>query len=159
MGLAGFEPLDLSDAIVRNNALVAVEKLSMRQLHQSPIRGRDGRPSEGKRRDVNEKLLDAAPARLIEMIRYKAERAGGAMVEVDPKMTTQECSACGAIVWKRRRSDHVCGCGAELHRDVNAARNILERGLAARAAATGRGTSASSSKAARWSRNAKPRSD
>ena len=88
------------------------------------------------KRGLNRSLADAAPGRLISMLRYKAARAGGVLIEVDPKRTSQECNSCGVVVKKalsERR--HVCTCGADLHRDHNAAINILERGLAAHGAA------------------------
>jgi transposase len=48
---------------------------------------------------------------------------------VDPHNTTQDCSGCGSRVAKRisdRR--HECpGCGLSIDRDLNAARNILNR--------------------------------
>ncbi|MFH1634574.1 MAG: transposase, partial [Chloroflexota bacterium] len=56
----------------------------------------------------------------------KAEEAGRKIVKVDPKYTSQVCSACGAIVEKPLSERwHSCECGCELQRDVNAAKNIL----------------------------------
>ena len=58
----------------------------------------------------------------------KAEEAMRKVVKVDPKFTSQVCSGCGAIV-KKELSErwHSCECGCELHRDVNAAINILTK--------------------------------
>ncbi len=58
----------------------------------------------------------------------KAEEAGRKVVKVDPKFTSQVCSDCGTIV-KKELSErwHSCECGCELHRDVNAAINILTK--------------------------------
>ena len=60
---------------------------------------------------------------------HKAEEAGGQVVKVPPKETSQACSGCGRIVkkdlWERW---HSCPyCGTELDRDHNAALNILQR--------------------------------
>jgi putative transposase len=58
----------------------------------------------------------------------KAEEAGRKVVKVDPKFTSQVCSGCGAIVQKELKERwHSCKCGCELHRDVNAAINILTK--------------------------------
>ena len=62
-------------------------------------------------------------------LKHKAESAGVEVVEVDPKGTSQQCSGCGVMVpkelWVRT---HCCGqCGLVLHRDENAAKNILAR--------------------------------
>ena len=53
------------------------------------------------------------------------------MILVDPSGTSQECSRCGRVVEKVLSvRTHSCPhCGLELHRDVNAAKNILARGL------------------------------
>jgi putative transposase len=46
-------------------------------------------------------------------------------------MTSQKCSDCGAIVKKSLSTrTHKCACGCQLQRDVNAAINILNRGIA-----------------------------
>jgi putative transposase len=91
-----------------------------------------------QKRGLNRAILDAGWGELARMIRYKAERAGGEIVLVEARGTSVECSGCGAAVPKvlsERR--HRCGCGLDLHRDVNAARVILARGLAAKAASEG----------------------
>jgi putative transposase len=50
---------------------------------------------------------------------------------VSPRGTSQTCSGCGAYVGKDLSVRvHRCpGCGLTIDRDVNAARNILKRGL------------------------------
>ena len=66
----------------------------------------------------------------ITLLNEKAESAGVGMVEVDPEGTSQECSACGATVKKDLSVRvHRCDCGYVADRDVNAAINILHRGI------------------------------
>ncbi|GCC10519.1 putative transposase DNA-binding domain protein [archaeon] len=62
---------------------------------------------------------------------YKAEWAGKVVTFVNPKNTSQECSSCGKIVKKNLSlKTHKCPyCGLVLDRHVNAAINILHRGL------------------------------
>lgn len=76
-------------------------------------------------------ISDAGWGGFLGILRHKAERAGAAVVEVNPRGTSQMCSECGREVPKDlsvRRHD--CPhCGLSLHRDENAARNILARGL------------------------------
>ncbi|MBO0791344.1 MAG: transposase [Ktedonobacteraceae bacterium] len=44
-------------------------------------------------------------------------------------MTSQRCSGCGNMVSKALSERwHACPCGAELDRDTNAAKNILQLG-------------------------------
>jgi len=63
------------------------------------------------------------------MLRYKAEYAGSRLIEVDPNNTSQECSGCGVKVPKALGDRlHKCpNCGLTIDRDLNAARNILNR--------------------------------
>ncbi|TDC97810.1 RNA-guided endonuclease TnpB family protein [Actinomadura sp. 7K507] len=72
-------------------------------------------------------------AQLGAFIAYKAERAGVPVVHVDPRHTSQGCSACGHID-KNNRPDQATfrctSCGFAEHADVNAARNIAARGAA-----------------------------
>ncbi|CNG75677.1 IS605 family transposase OrfB [Mycobacterium tuberculosis] len=72
-------------------------------------------------------------AQLGAFIAYKARRAGVPVVFVDPRYTSQGCSACGHI-HKRNRPDpatfNCTSCGFAEHADVNAARNIAARGAA-----------------------------
>ncbi|MBA2747684.1 MAG: transposase [Tatlockia sp.] len=51
-------------------------------------------------------------------------------IAVNPAYTSQECSDCGVIVKKSLSTrTHICQCGCVLDRDVNAALNILNKGL------------------------------
>ena len=79
-------------------------------------------------------ISDAGWSAFVNTLKHKAESAGVEIVEIDPRGTSQQCSGCDAIVrkelWMRT---HCCmQCGLDLHRDENAARNILARGLQAR---------------------------
>ena len=69
-----------------------------------------------------------------EMLRYKLERQGKQLLEVDRFVpTTKVCSACGSVneTLSRRALRWVCPvCGTEHRRGVNAAVNIKARGLA-----------------------------
>jgi len=123
----------VSADLTQRYAFIAVEDLKLRNMTRS-ARGTVDAPGTNVRQKagLNRELLDAAPARLIQMLTYKAERAGGMVAGVDARRTSLECSSCGTIVEKTlslRR--HVCGCGADLHRDHNAAINILNRALVA----------------------------
>ena len=78
-------------------------------------------------RDCN----DQGWAGFIGLLHEKAEEAARQIVQVDARNTSQDCSACGRRVPKALGVRvHACACGLVLDRDVNAARNILARGLA-----------------------------
>jgi len=73
-------------------------------------------------------VLDCSWAEFVSMISYKAEEAGCEVVLVDPAHTSQKCSSCGLIRKKSLAERwHDCPCGASMHRDLNAAINILNR--------------------------------
>jgi putative transposase len=61
----------------------------------------------------------------------KAEEAGRTVILVNPRNTSKMCSQCGEMVQKRLSDrTHTCpNCGLVMERDVNAAINILQRGL------------------------------
>ena len=64
------------------------------------------------------------------MLCCKAARAGCTVVKVEPRGTSQQCSQCGNIVPKKLWDRvHACSCGLTIDRDINAAINILKRGL------------------------------
>jgi putative transposase len=74
---------------------------------------------------------DASLGMFRQMLDYKVERTGSQVVGVNPRNTSQACSGCGVIVAKglHVRVHHCPDCGITLDRDVNAAVNILARGL------------------------------
>ena len=77
-------------------------------------------------------IADAGWSAFLAILTFKAANAGKRVVAVNPAFTSQRCSGpgCGMIVQKGlsvRR--HSCpDCGTSLHRDHNAARNILRLG-------------------------------
>jgi putative transposase len=75
-------------------------------------------------------ISDAGWGLFVNVLRATAVSAGRVVLEVNPAGTSQTCAACGEHVPKRlalrRHSYPYCGC--ELHRDHNAALNILKKG-------------------------------
>jgi len=88
-------------------------------------------PNMVKNHRLASAILDACWGKTRLLTAYKAERRGGRVILVDPRGTSQECSGCGNEVEKAlSERTHSCPfCGLELDRHVNAARNILVRGL------------------------------
>lgn len=77
-------------------------------------------------------IYDAAWRMLLVAVSYKASRAGKIDKAVNPYGSTQECYGCGRLVPKDLSMRwHECDCGESLDRDVNAAKVILARGVAA----------------------------
>jgi putative transposase len=74
-------------------------------------------------------IMDASWGAFLDILEEKAERAGHQVVRVNPHFTSQNCHNCGEIVQKSLSvRTHICPfCGYVADRDVNAAKNILNR--------------------------------
>jgi putative transposase len=72
-------------------------------------------------------IYDAGWSQFCAILTFKAENAGKRAVAVPPAYTSQICAGCGVLVQKGLSVRwHECpDCGASLHRDHNAALNIL----------------------------------
>lgn len=103
--------------LVRDYDLIAVEKLNVKGLAKT---------------NLARSVHDASWSDFIAKLRYKAERAGAQLIEVDPKFTSQDCSGCRARVPKALAvRTHSCPfCGLVLDRDHNAALNVLHKAVA-----------------------------
>ena len=90
-----------------------------------------GLKEKGYNKGMHRNIHDAAWARFVMMIDYKAESAGRRLIKVEARGTTQRCSRCGNIVPKELNDRvHDCPyCGLKVDRDYNAAMNILIAGL------------------------------
>jgi putative transposase len=81
-----------------------------------------------KNQNLSKHILDSGWGMFREMLEYKTN-----VVKVNPKFTSQTCNDCGAKDSKSRRSqsEFVCtSCGTVSHADINAAKNILSKGIA-----------------------------
>ena len=71
-------------------------------------------------------ISDASWYLFRQWIEYFAVKFDKTSIAVAPHYTSQKCSSCGVIVKKSLSTrTHNCSCGCELHRDTNAAINIL----------------------------------
>jgi putative transposase len=94
--------------------------------------------SKGTRgnKTIRRGIADVAWGQFVQFTAYKAEWAGRGVALVTPKGTTQTCSAPSGHPGEMVPKDlsvriHACPhCGLNLSRDLNAALNILARGLA-----------------------------
>jgi putative transposase len=75
-------------------------------------------------------IADAGWSQFLNILSFKAEEAGKTVVAVPAAYTSQACSGCGVLVHKGLSVRwHLCpDCGTSLHRDHNAALNILQVG-------------------------------
>ncbi len=91
-----------------------------------------------KNHQLAKSIVDAGWSRFLSILSFKAAYAGKTVVAVPPAYTSQACSGCGVIVKKGLSVRwHTCrDCGTRLHRDHNAALNILRLGKASGAGQT-----------------------
>jgi putative transposase len=95
--------------------IIVVEDLNLRGLARSRLA---------------KSILDAAWGAFLSILTYKAESAGGQVIRINPRYTTQKCFKCGEYVQKSLSvRTHICPrCGYVADRDLNAAQNILKAG-------------------------------
>ena len=72
-------------------------------------------------------------AKFIKLLTYKCEWSGGYVMKVNPKNTSKICSSCGNIqkIDLSIRTYECDKCSYVEDRDINAAKNILQRGIEA----------------------------
>jgi len=85
-----------------------------------------------KNHHLAKSISDAGWGGFLSILTFKAASAGKRVQAVNPAFTSQACSGCGVIVQKGLSVRwHTCpDCGTRLHRDHNAALNILWLGQA-----------------------------
>jgi len=106
----------LATYIVRFFDFICVEDLNIKSLGQGFL---------------SKEIHDASWGTFFNILSYKASRAGRTVIKVPPNGTSQKCAMCGVEVPKDLSVRiHECpNCGFKVHRDVNAALNILKLGL------------------------------
>ncbi len=102
--------------VIQSNDLVAYEDLRIKNLLKNHC--------------LAKSINDAGWYQFRKWLEYFGVKFGKVTVAVNPALTSQECSNCGAVVKKSLSiRTHVCKCGFVLDRDWNAAINILKLAL------------------------------
>ncbi|MGB9004058.1 MAG: transposase [Nitrosotalea sp.] len=97
--------------------------------HLTYIRNQ-GRKGDYKGKRFRFRLNSWSRFKLQHIIDYKSRQNGTIPIYVNPKGTSSKCSICGSkLVPEENRKMHCFACAVISDRDVNAARNILHRGL------------------------------
>lgn len=115
---------NLSAALIKNHDLVVAEELRSKNLL--------------KNHALAMSISDVGWRSFIEMLKYKADMYGKTFITVNPKNTTQTCNACGFVMGTKgtdkltlKDREWTCPhCHKHHIRDWNAAKNILDKGLA-----------------------------
>lgn len=103
--------------LIKSNDLVAYEELNVKGMV--------------KNRYLAKSLLDAGWSKFRSWLDYFGYKYGKITIAVAPHNTSQNCSSCGEKVQKSLSTrTHICHhCGFTEDRDINAAINILQKGL------------------------------
>lgn len=124
----------LSTDLALRFGVIAIEDLNIKAMTASAA-GTLEQPGRyvAQKRGLNRAILAQSWGQLTAQLAYKLDAAGGTLVAVDPKYTSQTCAACGVADARSRESqaDFRCvHCGHRDNADVNAAREIRRRGTA-----------------------------
>jgi putative transposase len=104
-------------ALVASHDLVSYENLQVRNMV--------------KNHKLAKSISDASWSMFVSWVEYYAKLHKIVTVAVPPQYTSQDCSGCGERVKKTlsERTHQCLKCGLKMHRDHNAAQNILVKGL------------------------------
>jgi putative transposase len=120
---------NLSSHYAKSHGTVVIEDLKVNNMTRS---------GKGKR-GLNREILNVGWHDLRRRLTYKCEWYGSKLIAVDPRYTSQACQQCGCIDRRSRATQmlFMCvECGFIDHADVNAAKNILDRGIGPAGATT-----------------------
>ncbi len=123
----------ITSELVKDYDFIAAEDLQIQNMTASAS-GTVEEPGRNvkQKRGLNRSILEQGWGGILSQLEYKAERAGVRFVRVPPQYTSRTCPECGSIRSENRPSQAVfrcVDCGYAAHADVNAAGNILRRGL------------------------------
>lgn len=110
----------LSRDIINDNQIICVEDLAVKDMQQN--------------KSLSKAIQDVSWSKFVKMLEYKALWDGRTFVKIDRFFaSSQICNECGYINPKTKDlsiREWVCPeCGAFHDRDINAAKNILNKGL------------------------------
>ena len=115
---------NVSKELVVEHDFIAIEDLKVKNMSS---KGKGSR-----KRGLNRSILESSWGKFKEVLTYKAKLADVSVVLVDPRHTSQTCNKCTHVARENRESQAIfkcVSCGHFDNADVNAAKNILVRGL------------------------------
>ena len=119
---------NVSKELVVEHDFIAIEDLKVKNMSKKGYR----------KRGLNRSILESSWSKFKETLSYKAQLADVSVVLVDPKYTSQTCNKCTHVARENRESQAIfkcVSCGHFDNADVNAAKNILVRGLTSQTSA------------------------
>ena len=126
----------LSNRITNENQDIVIEKLNIKNMTKSAVGTIEEPKQSGGKKGLNRVITQQSWGLFFTMLKYKAIKKGGEVIEVDPKYTSQKCSCCGHISKDNRKSQSTfecTKCNFALNADLNASINIVGAGYALKA--------------------------
>ena len=127
---------ETAQKILNKASVVFVEDLAVKNMSRrcKPKQDETGKfipNGQSQKSGLNKSIADAGWSQFIDILSFKAERAGMNVIKVNPKGTSQHCSICLNAVPKALKDRwHSCpSCGLEVDRDTNSAVLIKKVGL------------------------------
>lgn len=127
---------ETAQKVLNKADVVFVEDLSVKNMSRrcQPRQDETGKflaNGQAAKSGMNKSIADAGWSQFVDILTFKAERAGAKVVKVDPKGTSQYCCVCLNRVPKELSQRwHSCPhCANEMDRDTNAAILIKKVGL------------------------------
>ncbi len=119
--------------LAKTHSRIMIEDLQIKNMTRS-AKGSLEKPGKNvkAKAGLNRVILKQAWGEFERQLAYKTKWYGSELIKVDPRNTSRECSACRYTSVENRKTQAVfeCeACGHEAHADLNAAENILRRGL------------------------------
>lgn len=111
---------EVTTMLVRSSDRIVLEDLKVKNMT---------RKGGNSKRGMNRSFLAFSPARFATMLEYKTLWAGGELIFIPPRYTSQRCNECGYTVKENRESQAVFVCKNCNHKDNadnNAALNIRD---------------------------------
>ncbi|MEW5833211.1 transposase [Sulfuricurvum sp. IAE1] len=123
----------LSLQYAENQGIVVVEDLKIKNMTKS-AKGTEEKPGKNvkQKQGLNRSITQQSWGLFFELLEYKVIARGGRFIKVDPQHTSQTCNVCGHVSKENRlkQEKFVCkACGHKDNADVNAAKNIRDRGI------------------------------
>lgn len=121
-----------STQISHSHAMIVIEDLKVKNMAKS-AKGSVGKPGKNvkAKSGLNKSILDQGWAMFVQMLEYKQAWAGGDVLRVDPKYTSQTCPCCHHVSKENRKSQSAfecTECGFSDNADFVGALNVLARG-------------------------------
>ena len=112
---------ELTSSLVKQNNTFIIEDLDIQEMTKK----------EKGKNTLHKNILESRWGYFKDCLTYKAESAGGKVIKVNPAYTSKRCSSCGVIKEDLKLYERIykCDCGIEIDRDLNAAINILQKGV------------------------------